>query len=88
MDHEKIVSQINNGSTASVCLQWMQPIFDEVESNIITNLKTKVRQGEVRESVLLSGVSSLIAIEDLKFKLQGIARVGDSARKKLEGEDE
>lgn len=88
MNHEQIMTQINEGSTANVCLQWMEPIFEQVSNTIVENLKHKVRNGESSELLLASGVASLIAIDDLKAKLQSIARNGNAVRKRLEDKDE
>lgn len=87
MKHDELLSQVNEGRTAAVCLQWMAPIFDECEKSIIANLKNSYRTGQTSEMHLASGVASLCTIEDLKSKLSSLSQRGEGAHKKLGEED-
>lgn len=87
MDADKIMSRINEGTTAAVCLNWMEPFFKEIETSIISDLKNSYRMGKYTEASLASCAASLLVIEELKNKLSSKARAAESARKEL-GEDE
>jgi len=90
MPEDDLISQLNDGRTANVLLEWMGPIFEEVEKSTVNSLKSNFRNGSYTELVLACHVAQLCAIEDLKTRIKGIAARGDYAAKRLhqeEGED-
>lgn len=84
MTDEKTLSRVNEGRTAQVCLEWMTPMFEKAEKNIISNLKRVIRDGSFSETLLASGLSSLVAIEDLQSMLKATINSGAGASKLLE----
>lgn len=88
MNHEDTLSKMNEGRTAQVCLEWMQPMFEQCEKNIVANLKRVIREGKFNETILASGVASLVAIEDLQSMLRATINSGAGASKLLEDNQE
>lgn len=82
---EELVSKMNQGHQAQVCLNWLEPVFEECEKAVIANLKHSYRGGKHSEVILASGVASLCTLEDLKSKLSSLVRQGEGAHKALEG---
>ncbi len=88
MNNEELMSKINEGRHAAVCLQWMGPLFETCEKNIIANLKNSYRMGKYTEVVLASGIASLCTLEDLKSMLTSLSKTGESAYKQVERGDD
>lgn len=86
MTHDELLSQVNEGRTASVCMQWMEPLFVDLEKTVIQNLKSAYRTGKYSEVVLASGVAALCTLEDLRSKLSSMSKRGEGAFKKIEEE--
>jgi hypothetical protein len=87
MNKEELLSQMNEGRTAQVTLQWMRPLFENQEKQTIESVKALFRAGKHTELVLACHVARLCAIEDLKTELEGLSRRAQSAADKLnEGE--
>jgi hypothetical protein len=83
MSKDDLLSQLNDGRTANVLLQWMDPIFKDVESNLLNSLKSNFRAGTYTELVLACHVAQLCSLEDLRTTIKGIAARGDTAANKI-----
>lgn len=86
MEKEDLLSQIHESRMASVVMGWLDPVFDNVEENLLNSLKSNFRSGTYTELLLACHVAQLVALEDLKTKIKGIAVRGDYAQKELEKE--
>lgn len=88
MNHEELLSKVNEGRTASVALQWLQPVFDGCEKELNDSMKTLFRAGKYTESILVSHVAQLVAIDTLREKLLSMGRAGETSAKQLRQEDD
>jgi hypothetical protein len=88
MSKDDLLSQLNDGRTANVLLQWMDPIFKDVERDLLNSLKSNFRQGTYSELLLACHVAQLCSLEDLQTRIKGIAARGDSAATKINEPDE
>lgn len=86
--NEDILSHINEGRTAHTVLAWMDPVFKEVEKNLMDSLKSSFRCGKYTELLLACHVAQLCALEDLRVKIKSIAVRGDSAASDIQKEDD
>lgn len=87
MNKEELLTQVNEGRTAQVTLQWMQPLFDKQEKQTVESVKALFRAGKHTELVLACHVARLCAIEDLRTELQGLSRRAQSAAESLDEGD-
>lgn len=83
MAKDDLLSHVNEGRTASIMLQWMDPLFAEVEQELVASLKSNFRAGTYTELLLACHVAQLCSIEDLKTKIRSLAHRGDSAAHEL-----
>lgn len=80
------MGELNDGRTASILLNWLRPILEQVEIDILNSMKFAFRQGKWTESLLASHIAQLTAIDDLKTKIKGIAVRGERASEELSQE--
>lgn len=83
MDKEELVSKMNDGRTASVLLNWMDPVFKEVSESLLASLKSNFRNGTYSELLLACHVAQLCALDDLKNKISSVAKGGEFAAEEL-----
>lgn len=83
-DHEKLISQINDGRQAQVCLNWLEPILAGLEKNNIEALKIAYRSGKYTETILASGISSLCSLQHLREILEAKVRQSQGAQLQVE----
>lgn len=81
--NEDQLSQVNQGRTASIILNWLDPVIKKLEEEALQRLKSLYRSGNYSESKLASGVAELIAIDSMKDKLKAMVNAADSISKEV-----
>jgi len=64
--NEKELEIVNNGKIAAVAYDFSIPFLNDAEKAALSEMKIKVRSGEATLEFLLSKVSTLNAIEDIR----------------------
>ena len=83
---DKLRLEINRAQTAGHVLKMLDPILDEQTTNIVAQLKSEVRENTSTEKSLLSGISKLICLEDLRNSLESRMKRGEKASKEINNE--
>jgi hypothetical protein len=84
MDDNQKIALVNEGRTSSILLEQMGPIFERCETELIQSMKAVFMQGKYDESVLVSHVSQLVAIDKLKDHIKQKVNAGERAFADLE----
>lgn len=84
MDKEKLLTELGESKTANHVLEWMSPVFSEIEQRLIDSMKGNFRAGSYTELLLACHVAQLCALEDLKVKIKSVALRGETAKEALE----
>lgn len=84
MNHEDKVKKVNEGRSAVLALQILEPLFKDMEKDLLASVKVLFRTGKYDEQVLACHVAQLVALEDIRGRLEGAQRTGESYFKQIE----
>jgi hypothetical protein len=83
MDKESLLTKVHDAHQMSVCAQWMEPLFQQQETQVLAKLKALFRTGNYTEQILACHIAQLTAVEDLRNLMRGISRAGDAAAEEI-----
>ena len=76
------VENMQRAKTATIMLDNLRPILQEVRNDAVAKMKNLYRSGETDQKMLLSCVASLVTLDDIENRLRARMNRG---RKTTEG---
>lgn len=84
MTHEELLGQVNVGRSASVALQFLMPLFSEIEKELTTSMKVMFKNGKQTEMTMACHTAQLCLLDELREKLKSLDRVGQTSFEQIE----
>jgi hypothetical protein len=80
---DKLFEANNVGRTAQLILENLSPYLNDLQSNILVEMKNDYRTGRADHLGLMAHVAQLVVLENLQENLKNKIKLGQQAAKEL-----